>query len=165
MSFSNDPTSVSEARLKVVQGYNELGMGDEAWEELQDIERCFPATPSIVQMKLLLHINDENWGDALGLSEELRLMEPHGGAGYIHGAYCLHELERTNEAVSLLERAPEEVREDAIYHYNKGCYQAALGDVETARHCLEHSFAMDGRLLEVARKDPDLRDLRESLEA
>jgi tetratricopeptide (TPR) repeat protein len=163
MSYFNDPTSISEGRLQAVQGYFELGMNDDAWSELADIERCFPATPSIVQMKVLLLLKDKRYDDGFELSSELRRMEPHGCAGYIHGAYCLHELERTNEALDLLEKAPSTVRDEAIYHYNKGCYQAALGDVDTARSCLSKSFDLDERLLAVARKDPDLSGIRDAL--
>jgi tetratricopeptide (TPR) repeat protein len=128
MSYFNDPTSISETRLQVVQGYQELGMNDEAWEELSDIERRFPATPPIVQMKVLLMESDSEFDKAFSLTSELRRMEPHGAAGYIHGAYCLHELGRTDEALEMLDSAPEAVRDEALYHYNKGCYQAALGD-------------------------------------
>ena len=146
-----------------MQGYCELGMIDDAWTELADIEKAFPATPSIVQMRVLLLLKEERWDEALGMSNELRRMEPHGCAGYIHGAYCLHELDRTGEALSLLDAAPEAVRDEAIYYYNKGCYQAALGDVETARGYLHKSFDLDERLLAVARKDPDLSALKDAL--
>lgn len=163
MSYFNDPTSISESRLRVVQGYQELGMSEEAWEELGDIERRFPATPPIVQMKVLLMEGDRDFDRAFELTSELRRMEPHGAAGYIHGAYCLHEMGRTDEALTMLEAAPESVRDEALYHYNKGCYQAALGDVETARTCLSKSFDLDGRLLAIARKDPDLTGLQDLL--
>ncbi|MCP4848100.1 MAG: hypothetical protein GY899_09170 [Verrucomicrobiaceae bacterium] len=163
MACFNDPTSNSEAMLQAVRGYYELGMNEDAWEELRSVEKNFPATPAIIQMKLLLFLKDEEWSDALVLSEELRRMEPQNGAGFIHGAYCLHELSRTDDALRLLEKAPESVRDEAIYHYNKGCYQAAIGDVETARSCLQKSFDIDKSLVDVARKDPDLAALQGAL--
>ncbi len=163
MSCFNDPTSNSESMLQVVRGYYELGMNEDAWQEFQLVEKNFPASPSIIQVKLLLLLKDEEWADALALSEELRRMQPHNGAGFIHGAYCLHELNRTDDALALLDKAPDTVRDEAIYHYNKGCYQAAIGDVETARSCLRKSFDLDERLVDVARKDPDLIALQGSL--
>ena len=156
MACFSDPKSNSEAMLQVVHGYYELGMNEDAWNEFREVEKKFPATPAIIQMKLLLLIKDEEWDDALSISEELRCMEPQNGAGFIHGAYCLHELSRTGDALDLLEKAPESVRREAIYHYNKGCYQAAIGDIETARSCLQKSFDLDKSLVEVARKAPDL---------
>ena len=66
MACFNDPTSNSEAMLQVVRGYYELGMNEDAWEELRSVEKNFPVNPSIIQMKLLLLIKDEKWADALG---------------------------------------------------------------------------------------------------
>ncbi len=163
MSYFNNPTSLSEGRLQVVHGYYELGMLEDAWEELREIEKSFPATRSILLTKILLYLKAKQWEDALELSGELRYMEPNSGAGYIHGAYCLHELERTEEALDLLESAPETLRDEAIYHYNKGCYQAAVGDRDSALSCLERSFVLDGELVKVARKDPDLAELQDAL--
>ena len=163
MACFNDPNSSSEAMLQVVHGYYELGMNEDAWNELRAVEKRFPQTSAIIQMKLLLLIKDKQWNDALSFSEELRRMEPQNGAGFIHGAYCLHELSRTGDALELLEKAPESVRQEAIYHYNKGCYQAAIGDIETARSCLQKSFDLDKSLVDVARKDPDLVALQGAL--
>ncbi len=163
MSYFNDPSSLSEARLQAVQGYLELGMYPEAWTELEGVERAFPASPSTVGMRVQLLMKERRWADAFEESRELRRMLPHGGAGYIHGAFCLHELCRTEEALELLESAPEPVRGQAIFYYNKGCYQAALGRVETAHSCLMRSFDLDHNLLDVARHDPDLVVLRDVL--
>ena len=163
MSYFNNPTSVSEGRLQVVHGYYELGMLEDAWEELREIEKSFPATPAILLTKILLHVKAKQWEDALELSGHLRHMEPNSGAGYIHGAYCLHELGRTIEALDLLDSAPDALRDEAIYHYNKGCYQAAIGDRDSALTCLERSFVLDEELVKVARKDPDLAELQDAL--
>ena len=92
-------------------------------------------------------------------------MEPENGAGFIQGAYCLHEMKRTDEALELLDEAPESVRSDAIYFYNMGCYQAVIGDVDTAFDCLRKSFDMDESLIDVARRDPDLAVLKDSIES
>ena len=48
-----DPSSNSELRLQAVRGYYELEMYDDAWCELQEVEKSFPLTPSILQMKIL----------------------------------------------------------------------------------------------------------------
>lgn len=163
MSYLNDPSSNSELQLQAVRGYYELEMYEDAWEELRAVERSSPENPSILQMKVLLLLKEERWDEALDLSKDLRQMEPQNGVGFIQGAYCLHEMKRTDEALALLDTAPDSVRDEAIYHYNKGCYQAAIGDVETACNCLRKSFDLDDSLLDVARKDPDLSELKDAL--
>jgi tetratricopeptide (TPR) repeat protein len=162
MSYLNDPSSNSELRLEAVRGYYELEMYDDAWDELKEVERSFPLTPSILQIKILLLLKEKKWDAAYALSEELQRMEPQNGVGFIQGAYCLHEMNRTDEALALLEEAPESVRKDAIYFYNKGCYEAVMGNVDTAFDCLRKSFDLDQSLLDVARKDPDLIALKDS---
>lgn len=156
------PFSVSEHRLKIVQGFYELGMQEDAWNELKEIESEFARTPDVVQMRTLLLLRDEKWEEALELTSELREMIPDGVAGYIHGAFCLHELKRTSEAKKMLLSAPEAIKKEAIFYYNLGCYQAAIGDVDDARKCLHKSFDLDEGLMEVARKDPDLVALKDS---
>ena len=165
MSYLNDPSSNSEMRLQAVRGYYELEMYDDAWDELKVIEKSYPLTPLIIQMKILLLLKEKSWDVALGLTQKLQQMEPENGAGFIQGAYCLHEMKRTNEALAFLDEAPESVRSDAIYFYNKGCYQAVIGDVDTAFDCLRKSFDMDESLIDVARRDPDLAVLKDSIDS
>ena len=52
MSYLNDPSSNSEMRLQAVRGYYELEMYDDAWDELKEIEKKYPVTPLILQMKI-----------------------------------------------------------------------------------------------------------------
>ena len=163
MSYLNDPSSNSEMRLQAVRGYYELEMYDDAWDELKEIEKKYPVTPLILQMKILLLLQEKSWEVALGLSEKLQRMEPDNGAGFIQGAYCLHEMQRTDEALELLESAPDSLRQDAIYFYNKGCYQAVIGNIERAFDCIKKSFDLDESLIDVARKDPDLAILKDSI--
>ena len=54
MSYLNDPSSNSEMRLQAVRGYYELEMYDDAWDELKEIEKKYPVTPLILQMKIFL---------------------------------------------------------------------------------------------------------------
>ena len=163
MSYLNDPSSNSEIRLQAVRDYYELEMYDDAWDELKEIEKKYPVTPLILQMKILLLLQEKSWEVALGLSEKLQRMEPDNGAGFIQGAYCLHEMQTTDEALELLESAPNSLRSDSIYFYNKGCYQAVIGNIERAFDCIKKSFDLDESLIDVARKDPDLAILKDSI--
>jgi len=160
---SEETITDCEHRMQIVQGYYELGMYEDARRELREVELDFPRQASLVQMKILLHLKDESWEDALTLSEQLRNLSPEGGASFIHGAFCLHELDRTLEAVELLLDGPDSLQDEPIYHYNLGCYNAAIGALEDARRCLRRSFNLDERLLDVARKDPDLKLLQDLL--
>ncbi len=160
--FTNEnPLDKAEHRLQIVQGYYELGMIEDAWTELREVEDELPESPLMLQIHILLLLKDQKWSDALDLSAKLRTVDPTDGSGYIHGAFCLHEMEQTQAAIALLESAPSPMRDEAIFHYNLGCYRSALGELTDARECLRRSFELDKRLLEIARKDPDLESLRD----
>lgn len=150
-------------RLQVVQGYYELGMIDDAWEELRGIEMGEEEVmPEYLQMEILLLIRTSKTEEAFELTSRLRELEPDSAAGFVHGAFCLHEMKKTKEALRLLQSAPDCAEEEAVFHYNLACYQAALGDVDPARESLRSAFERDRRLMDQARKDPDLKELRET---
>ena len=154
---------MSERALLAAQGYLELGMTGEALAELSALPADGSRDPDIVELRLHVLIQAKRWADAWNAAEELLCISPGVLPGYIHGAFALHELGRTAEARDLLLRGPEELRNDPIFHYNIGCYEALLGNREAGLASLEQTFAMDRSYREFARRDPDLALLREGL--
>ena len=146
-------------QVRTAQGYYELGMMEEAWEELGAIDPLHEGDPPVVQMRLLLLFKEERWEEALEGSNKLIEVEPDGAMGYVHAAYCLHEIGRTAEAKQLLIDGPSSLLREAVYFYNMACYEVALGEVEEAERCLRQSFEMDSNLRRVARTDDDLKVL------
>lgn len=162
--FTNEtPFDETDNRLQIAQGYYELGMIEDAWTELEVAEQEMPENPLALQLRILLLLKERKWDKALELASQLRASDPHDGSGYIHGAFCLHEMQQTQAAIALLESAPEHLRNEAIFFYNLGCYRSALGELTSARECLRRSFDLDQRLLDIARKDPDLESLRDAI--
>ena len=91
---------------------------------------------------------------ALDASRALCRLEPGGDDGFIHAAFCLHELGRTAEAKALLLSGPSALLSEATYHYNLGCYDAVLGNIEEAQAYLRASFKLDKKFREFARDRP-----------
>ena len=151
MSFEN--------QVRSSQGYYELGMLAEAWEELEAIDAEHRDDPLVIQMRLLLLLKEARWEEALAGSEQLIETDGKCAMGYIHAAYCLHEMGQTSKARELLLSGPSSLLREAVYFYNLACYEIALGKKEEAESCLQQSFEMDGGLREVARKDEDLECL------
>jgi tetratricopeptide (TPR) repeat protein len=104
-------------------------------------------------------MRSRRWDEALAACEALREGRPELSLGYIHGAFCLHELGRTAEAMALLQEGPASLLREPVYFYNLGCYHAVLGNPEEAQNCLQTSFNMDEKFREIARYDPDLEDV------
>ena len=150
-------------QVRTAQGYYELGMLEDAWEELGAIDPLHENDSPVVQMRLLLLLKEERWEEALVVSRLLIETEPEGAMGFVHAAYCLHELGRTAEAKKLLLGGPSSLLREAVYFYNMACYGVALGEFEEADRLLRQSIEMDSNLRKVAKKDDDLKCLWEVL--
>lgn len=149
--------------MRSAQGYYELGMLAEAREELESIGAEHDDDPSVLQIRLLLLLKEKRWEEGLGVSRKLCEAEVGSSMGFIHAAYCLHEMGNTAEAKNLLLSGPSSLLREPVYFYNMGCYEVALGEMDKARRSLRQSFEMDRTLLDVAKKDPDLESLWNAL--
>jgi tetratricopeptide (TPR) repeat protein len=152
-----DSSRIEDRTLLCAQGYFELGMVAEALEELDSLPPLRQQRSEVLQMRLLIHIRARRWQEALALSETLYHLRPDEALGFIHAAFCLHELGRTAEAKALLLNGPRALLSEPTYHYNLGCYDAALGNLEEAQAHLRVSFKLDKKFRELARTDPDLK--------
>jgi predicted Zn-dependent protease len=154
-----------DRRILAAQGYVELHLYAEARAELSLLPAGAEDRVDVIELTLLCLMSERRWEDALSLTQKLCSLEPSEPGGFIHAAYCLHELGRTAEALNVLARGPTALRTKPVYYYNLGCYLARLGQTEQALRLLEQSFEMDGALRSEARKDPDLQDLRDKIGA
>ncbi len=153
---------MSERAILAAQGYLELGMAEEALAELSTL-KLESVDPDLVELRLHILMQAKRWSEALSAAEELLRLTPEALPGYIHGAFALHELGRTEEARNLLLKGPAELRKDPTFHYNIGCYEAVLGNREAALLSLERSFSLDDTYRDFARRDPDLMLVRDEL--
>ena len=154
------PLDIAHQRLLIAaQGYSELGLPELALEELDLLPEEVRKSLLGMESRLSVLMQAKRWKQALPLGRELCRVAPDKTAGYIHSAFCLHELGKSREALELLSSGPAALKSEPTYHYNLACYEAALGNIEQARAHLNVSFAMDKSLKDYARTDPDLKAL------
>lgn len=149
--------------LLAAQGYIELEMPEEALRELDELPPQDQARQEVLQVRLFIFMRGRRWRDAMSICDRLRAADPQQTTGYIHGAFCLHELGQTQEAKELLLSGPASLLREATYYYNLGCYDAVLGNLADAQHAIEISFKMDDKFREIAKYDPDLKAVVEML--
>ncbi|HEY8903903.1 MAG TPA: hypothetical protein VIM48_09350 [Chthoniobacterales bacterium] len=152
-----------ERTLVAAQGYIELEMSSEALRTLDELPAEAQGREDVLQLRLFILMRGRRWQDAMDVCARLRESDPQQTTGYIHGAFCLHELGHTREAKELLLSGPAALLREATYYYNLGCYDAVLGNLEEAQHALEISFKMDDKFREIAKYDPDLKSVADSL--
>ena len=150
-----------ERTLLAAQGYSELSMFDDAIAELDSLPEKTGRNPTVVELRTVILMQAKRWNPALAASRELCRTEPQKTRGFIHAAFCLHELGRTAEARDILLAGPETLHAEPTFHYNLACYECALGHVDLARMHLDKSIELDKKFRDFAKVDPDLAALRE----
>jgi tetratricopeptide (TPR) repeat protein len=152
-----------DRHILAAQGYIELGLHAEAEVEINALPHPAQARADVQELRLLCCMGTKSWENALELARGLCTTLPTKPGGFIHAAYCLHELGRTDEALNLLLNGPPSLRQKAEYFYNLGCYSARLGMIAQALQMLEQAFQRKPALRQEARHDPDLASVREQL--
>ena len=138
-------------------------MADEALEELDSLPAAARERVEVLHLRCSAHIQAKRWHEALKISRLVCQLDPQQPPGFLQAAFCLHELGRTPEAREVLLGGPSSLLSEATYHYNLGCYDAALGNIKEAQAHLRVSFKLDKKFRELARTDPDLRPVWDSL--
>jgi predicted Zn-dependent protease len=118
--------------------------------------------PDVLQVKWAIHAAAKEWESAAEVAEAFRQAQPDSPFGFVHLAYALHEMKRTQEAQDVLLPVLDKFRDEFIIRYNLACYACQLGDGEGAWRWLEKSMALTDpdEVKRMALSDPDLEPLR-----
>jgi len=150
-----------DQKFRMAEGYFELGMFDDALDQLTQLDTEFQNQFAVLQMKVDILLRKQDWKEALRLSLQICSIYPDQPYGYVHAAFCLHELGRTAEAKQALLDGPASLLDEAVYYYNLACYDTVLGNLEQAKVYLHASFRLDKSFRELAKNDPDLKQIRD----
>lgn len=149
----------AQRALEAADGYLYLGMVAEALDEISGIPHGEQDNSSVLlaRTRALLHLR--RWKNAAELAERGRTLHPDEEEFTVQHIFALHQLERGEEAFKVLLAAPEWIRRTGILHYNLACYEARLGDLKTARRCIDAAIEINAAIKKNARVDPDLAAL------
>lgn len=150
-----------ERILLAAQGYSELSMFDDALAELDTLSPEIAQEAVAIELRTVILMQAKRWKPALAASRDLCQTAPEKTAGFIHAAFCLHELGRTAEARDILVDGPQSLHAEPTFHYNLACYECRLGNLDLARLHLEKSIELDKKMRDFAKTDPDLAVLYE----
>lgn len=140
-----------------VDGYLELAMPEMAEEDLDALPAHLAVHPLALDGRLAIQMHRQTWGQAVETGLTGCAVAPGQASFFIHTAFCLHEMGRTEEAHLLLRSGPSALRREPLFHYNMGCYLTVLGRLDEAGQHLAEAFRKDGSLKEFARSDRDLQ--------
>jgi predicted Zn-dependent protease len=152
-----------EDKIRAAEGFAELGMYDDALAELDEVDPDLQDTVQTLRMRVEIVLRQRSWKSALRFSLRACQLYPSESWAFIHAAFCLHELGRTQEAKQTLLDGPDRLLDEPVYYYNLGCYDAVLGNLHQAKAYLRTSFRLDKSFRELAKSDPDLERIRNEL--
>jgi predicted Zn-dependent protease len=151
--------------LSAAEGW--LGLGDtrSAHEELAQIEPGLRAHPDVLMVRWQICAKLRQWEACVEFAAAVVELAPENCLGWIHRAFALHELKRTQEALATLLPAVGLFPNQIVIRFNLACYECGLGKLPAAKRRLAEVFALAAKqnCLEewrlAASNDPDLKPL------
>ena len=146
--------------LQAAEGYVYFGLFREALRELDAIPHHDQEESDVMvaRIRILLHLG--RWANAVRLSTRGETLHKEEDEFTVQRAFALHQLDKGEEAARVLLEAPEWLRRTGILHYNLACYEAQLGDLKTAKQCINVAIQMNEQMRKNAKVDPDLQALQ-----
>jgi predicted Zn-dependent protease len=147
--------------LKAAEGWLELGNHVEANEELEKISPTLRVHPDVLELRWQIYAKEKKWEACVNIARAIAKLAPSYPNGWIHWAYSLHELKRTQEAKAVLLPVVDKFPKESLMRYNLACYDCQLGNLKEARRWLEMAFDTGDskRLKLMALDDPDLEPM------
>lgn len=153
-----------EKLLQPFYGYVELGMFQDAEDEWENLPEKAKTHPIALLDRLRLFMDTMRWEEGLKFAEKLCASHPSDASFWINRACCCHSLGRSAEAKAVLLSGPEFLKAHAVYYYNLACYEAQLGDINSAKRLLALCFQKDKSFKQRSLCDPDLEPVWNSIE-
>ena len=149
-----------ERQLNAAIGYLNLGMAQEAWGELEEIEAEDRARPEVLKVRVEVCRSLQQWEMMAEISDQLRKIESDEVLHPLNMAYAVRRFKGEAEAADILSLALRRYYDDALVRYNLACYWCVMGRVEEAREMVETAFKKDKSLRDLAETDEDLAGLK-----
>ena len=147
-------------RLEYARGYIELGMVNEATNELAAIDSNARSSIEVLRVQVDLYMESKQWDRVVSVAKPVCEAMPQDPSAWIAWAYALRELQQVKEAQDVLLRAePLHSTTCAVLHYNLACYACLLGNIQEARRRLTSACKMGEEWKAAALEDEDLRAL------
>lgn len=148
-------------KVTAASGFAELGLYQEAVEELEDLPESARDDIPVLATWLQVYQSWGKWSEAAAVAERLIQKNPDQPDWYIALGFAVRRAQSLAAAEVILSAALQKFPENATIHFNLACYYTQLAELDKARLYLQRAIAIDENFRKVALTDPDLRALRE----
>ena len=163
MLYLSQPAKIqsveTQRALNAADGYLYFNLLDEALAELTGVPVPEQAEAAVMLARIRLLLHKKQWRCAEVLSAQGSGLHPEEGEFTVQRAFALHQMDKSDKAEQVMQSAPDWIRRTGILHYNLACYEARLGDISTARQCIDTAIQINAGIKKSARMDPDLKSL------
>src|SRR4030095_6445089 len=115
-------------------GYVELGMFQDANDQLEKIDPFNRAAPEVLAVRIPVYKGLKKWEVIREVSKRLAEFQPNDIQWTISLAYATRRANSTNAAKQILLNAESKFPNEAIIKYNLACYCCQLGEIEKAKN-------------------------------
>jgi tetratricopeptide (TPR) repeat protein len=148
--------------LTIAEGFLDLGMVDEAWAELDEIEPLERAHPSVVSMRLRILERMERFETGVEIARGAVRLHPEDLDIRLLGAAHIRRATGISEALRFLQDSAETYRGHGGYWLAIACLHCQLGDLDRTAECTRRAVDLDRSYQMRVLDDPDLEPLRAS---
>lgn len=154
-------TPADVRRLKAAQGWVELGDGQAASDELENITPPLRGHPDVLKIRFDVAMMGKDFELAVVAADAVVEFRPDEPEGWLHRSCALHEMGCTAEALEKLQPAAEKFPDNWLVQYNLACYACQLGKLEEARAFLARATELGDadKVKRMALDDPGLAAL------
>lgn len=149
--------------LRAAQGWLELGLPQEAWDELQQVPAEERERLEVMLLSLDALQTLKRWDECAAIGREAANRYPDCGAIYLVTAYAIRRAQSLPAARDFLLLGEGVLGEEAMFHFNLACYACQLGDLPEAERRLGIAFRIDPKYRLQALDDEDLRPIWDKL--
>ena len=150
--------------FRAAEGWLGLNSPSDAQAELDKTSKRVQSHPSVIELQWQVHARMRHWESAVETARAMTKKYPKAPLGWIHLAYALHELKRTQEAYDSLAPVLDRFPQEWLMRYNMACYAVQLGNLDEGKTWLERARKAGDKseIAELFAADPDLEPLRKS---
>jgi len=149
--------------LRAANGYAELGMWSDAWDQLEEIapeqRYCFEVGKLRVRILLAL----KRWDAVAILAESLITLGAADADVFLAAAEAVCRVRSIADAKAILLRAEPRIQDNAEISFRLACYECQSGELERAKTRLKRAIEMDSKFRSRAIEDEDLKPLWDAL--
>jgi len=144
-------------------GYVELGMFQEANDQLENIDPFNRAAPEVLAVRIAVYQGLKKWELMREVAKRLAEFQPNDIQWTVSLAYATRRADSIQGAKQILLNVESKFPKEAIIKYNLACYCCQLGEIENAKSYLQKTFEIDSAWRLQALDDEDLKPLWDSL--